>query len=90
MSVQEFLKEKATNFQTFLKSKSQPEHHPKLDGYKAEDLMPLLQTQLIPIYQLGKLGEMAEGIAKEFGIEGEEEKGKILRYLTCFVEISLS
>ncbi len=90
MSVEQFLIEKATNFQAFLKSKSSPEHHPKLEGYKPEDLMPVLQTQIIPIFKLGKIGEVADRIAREFGIEGTEDREKIHRYLTCFCEVYLS
>ena len=87
MSVEEFLKEKATNFQVFLKEKSSPEHHSKLEGYKYEDLVAALQTQLIPIYKLGRLEEVSEGIAKEFGLSESEDKAKILRYLNCFCEV---
>lgn len=87
MSVEEFLKDKATNFQSFLKEKSSPEHHSKLDGYTYNDLVQSLQTQLLPIYKLGRLVDVAEGIATEFGLSDTEDKSKILRYLTCFCEV---
>jgi hypothetical protein len=90
MSVEDFLKQKATNFQNFLKERSKSEHHPKLDGYKYEDLIPVLQTQLIPIYKLGKLGDIAEAISTEFELTDPQDKEKVLRYLTCFCEIYCS
>ena len=90
MSVEDFLREKATNFQSFLKQKSTEEHWSKLDGYKYEDLLPVLQTQLIPIYKLGKLSEIATAICTEFAITDETDKTKVLRYLTCFCEVYCS
>ena len=87
MSVEDFIKEKATNFQAFLKERSKSEHHPKLDGYKYDDLIPVLPTQLIPIYKLGKLADIAEAICTEFELTDQADKEKVLRYLTCFCEV---
>ncbi len=90
MSVEDFIKEKATNFQNFLKERSDPKHHPKLDGYKYDDLLPVLQTQLIPVYKLGKLTDIAEAISAEFELTDPKDKEKVLRYLTCFCEVYCS
>ena len=90
MSTKEFLFEKASNFQAFLKQHSDPQHHTKLEQYKPEDLLPVLETHLVPLFQLGQIMTAVEKIGHEFAIVDGEVLKKIERYLTCFCEVYLS
>lgn len=86
-----FLKEKASNFRTYLKQNSKnPEVEALLDQYTEENVVPLVSTYLIPLFATNQLDVAVKAVTDACQNEAPEFVGKVKRYLQCFAETLVS